>query len=156
MKNATSSAPHICLNVRANTSRICLPLGRRIARMISQETNVEVPPPSGAKLNVDEMGVWVTEEIACTVSFVKLYPGRCDHGPVQPTTTRISTRNGIHELIAWRRLPISRATASDVGAITRGLPPNPRIVFGRQIFTKTNSTQNEISAPLRSGRYGPR
>src|SRR5579871_3752546 len=143
MKKATSSAPHICLNVRLNTSPICLPLGRRIARIISQETRVEVPPPSGAKLKVDEIGVWVTEEIACTVSFVKLYPGRCDHGPVQPTTTIISTRNGIHELTAWRKLPISSAIDSDTGASARGLPPNPRMVFGRHIFTKINSTQNE-------------
>src|SRR5579862_6424962 len=124
--------------------------------MISQETSVEVPPPSGAKLKVEEIGVWVTDEIACTVSLVKLYPGRCDHGPVQPTTTIISTRNGIQELTAWRKLPISSATDSSMGLSFRGCPPNPRMVFGRHIFTKTNSTQNEMSAPLRSGRYGPR
>ena len=68
--------------------------------MMSQDASVEVPPPSGAKLNVEEMAVCVTEEMAWTVSFVKLYPGRCDHGPVQPTTTRIKTRNGIQELNA--------------------------------------------------------
>ena len=76
---------------------------------MSQETSVEVPPPSGAKLNVEEMALCVTEEIACTVSLAKLNPGRCDHGPVQPTTTRISTRKGIQELNACRKLPISRA-----------------------------------------------
>ena len=67
---------------------------------MSQETSVDVPPPSGAKLNVEEMALCVTEEIAWTVSFAKLNPGRCDHGPVQPTTTRINTRKGIQELNA--------------------------------------------------------
>src|ERR1700723_93845 len=72
IKNATSNAPHICLNVRLNTCPNCSPLGRRINKIISQETSVEVPPPSGEKLNVEEIGLCVTEEIACTVSFVKL------------------------------------------------------------------------------------
>ena len=31
---------------------------------MSQEASVEVPPPSGAKLNVEEMAVCVTEDIA--------------------------------------------------------------------------------------------
>jgi hypothetical protein len=60
------------LNVRLKTCPSCSPLGRRIARIISHEASVEVPPPSGEKLNVEEMAVCVTEEIACTVSFVKL------------------------------------------------------------------------------------
>src|SRR6202162_4107754 len=117
---------------------------------MSQEASVDVPPPSGAKLNVEEMALCVTEETAWTVSFAKLKPGRCDHGPVRPTTTRINTRKGIQEFKACRMLPISRAFAAEAGDRASGLPPNPRIVFGRHIFTKINNIQNETSAPLKS------
>src|SRR3954451_20381798 len=39
---------------------------------------------------------------------------------------------------------------------TSGTPPNPRIVFGRQTFVNANSIQNDTSAPVMSGKYGPR
>src|ERR1019366_9373311 len=56
MKKATSNAPHICRNVREKTCFRVLKLGRRMARITSQDARVDVPPPNGLKLNIDEMG----------------------------------------------------------------------------------------------------
>ena len=67
-------------------------LGRRIARITSQATSVEVPPPNGVKLKVEKMGLCVTEDWAETDSLSQLITGRWDHGPVHATTTKMSTR----------------------------------------------------------------
>src|ERR1019366_4188013 len=94
MKKATSNAPHICRNVRKKTCFRVLKLGRRMARITSQDARVDVPPPNGLKLNIDEMGLCVTDDLAATDSLNRLIPGRWDHGPVQATTTRMSTMYG--------------------------------------------------------------
>src|SRR5579863_7831271 len=107
IKNATNSAPHIWRNVREKTSPITLRLGRRIARMMSQEAKVDVPPLSGLKLKVEESVPCVTDDLAVTASFSQLIPGRGDLGFVHPTTTRISTMYGSHANKASRTDPIS-------------------------------------------------
>ena len=38
----------------------------------------------------------------------------------------------------------------------RQAPPKPRIVRGFQYFVNANRIQNEASAPVVSGKYGPR
>ena len=63
-----------------------------MARITSQATSVEVPPPNGAKLNVDEMAVCVTDDIVETDSFIQLINGIWDRGLVIATTTKIRTR----------------------------------------------------------------
>src|SRR5579864_6192848 len=96
MKNATRSAPHIWRNVRLKTSPRIFGLGRKIIRIMSHAAKVDVPPPSGLKLNVEERGVCVTEDMATTDSLFKLREGSFDHGPVHATTTKMSARNGTH------------------------------------------------------------
>ena len=63
-----------------------------MARITSQATSVEVPPPNGAKLNVDEMAVCVTYDMAETDSLSQLINGIWDRGLVIATTTKMSTR----------------------------------------------------------------
>ena len=50
-----------------------------------------MPPPSGVKLKIEAIGFCVTEDSAATDSLNKLIAGRRDHGPVQATTTAMST-----------------------------------------------------------------
>src|ERR1700722_1299831 len=94
MKNATSSAPHICLNVLAKTCLMMAARGRSSATITSHETSVDVPPLKGAKLKVESTGFCVTEEFALTDNLNQLISGRCDQGPVQRTTTKINTMYG--------------------------------------------------------------
>ena len=47
-----------------------------MARITSQATSVEVPPPNGAKLKVEEMGLCVTEDWAATDSLSQLIVGK--------------------------------------------------------------------------------
>ena len=50
-----------------------------------------MPPANGLKLKTERIGFCVTEELAATDQRNQLSPGRWDHGPVQATTTAIST-----------------------------------------------------------------
>src|ERR1035441_4090544 len=136
MKKATSNAPHICRNVLEYTSLRVRRLGRRMARITSQDASVDVPPPNGLKLNIDEMGLCVTDDLAATDSLNRLNAGRADHGPVQATTTRMSTMYGTQAKKAARTDVISMVFAAAAGADSSGAPPNPRVVFGGHIFTK--------------------
>src|SRR5579862_619552 len=91
MKKATSSAPHICLKVLENVSFRMWADGRKINKITSQEASIDVPPVNGAKLNVEASVVPVTEDLVATDNLSQLIAGRWDHGPVQATTTRMST-----------------------------------------------------------------
>src|SRR5580658_8712434 len=94
MKKATSSAPHICLNVLENTCPMIGNGGRKRSSSTTQETKMEVPPAKGVKLKTDRTAFCVTEELAATDRRNQLTPGRCDHGPVHETTTAINTMYG--------------------------------------------------------------
>src|SRR5689334_18372280 len=172
MKNATSNAPHICLKVRANTFFRVSTLGRRKRIITSQDARMDVPPLSGLKLKVEAMGFCVTDEMAPTLHLCANLPGRCDHGPVHSTTTTIRMMYGSHArkallvpgstFLLWpptvteRSLPPLCAAASALACCSEIIfPPKARMFFGLQTFTNSNSTQNETSAPLKSGRYGP-
>lgn len=132
------------------------PPGRRTAKITSQDASIAEPPANGVKLKTDATGFCVTEEVAAIDHLNQLIAGRCDQGPVHATTTQMSTMYGIHTKNA-RRIEFSSAK-SEEGA-TAGVifaPPNPRITFGCQIFTNRKRAQNETSAPLKSGKYGPK
>src|SRR5579862_5757219 len=91
IKNATSSAPHICLKVLEKTCFRISADGRRINKITSQEASIEVPPVNGARLNVEASVFPVTEDFVATDNLSQLIAGRRDHGPVHATTTRMST-----------------------------------------------------------------
>ena len=92
MKNADQQrAPHLLERFRENLRRRISPLGRRIARITSHEARIDVPPVNGVKLKTEVSGFCVTEDFAATDQLEQLIGGRCDHGPVHATTTRIST-----------------------------------------------------------------
>ena len=107
------------------------------------------------KLNTEATAFCVTDEIAVTESRNQLTVGQVDQGPVQATTTAMSTMLGQpdKERFAERRAELA-APRSGLCAIAA--PPKPRIVFGRQIFTKKNRTQKETRAPLKSAGRAPR
>jgi hypothetical protein len=80
IKNATSNAPHICLNVFEKTCfRICAE-GRKINKITSQDASIDVPPVNGAKLNVEASVFPVTEDLVATDNLSQLIAGRGDHG----------------------------------------------------------------------------
>src|SRR5579864_3477104 len=89
IKNATRRAPHICLNVRANTWPSTLPLGRSNRIIKIHDARMAVPPLSGLKLKVETTGLVVIEggATAETLNLYQLIPGSFDHGPVHKTTT---------------------------------------------------------------------
>src|ERR1700730_9592730 len=101
-----------------------------MARITSQATSVEVPPPNGAKLKVEDMGLSVTEDWAATDNLSQLIVGKWDHGPVHATTTLMSTRYGIQaesaSLAEFNSSWFEALPGADAGAP----PPNPRIVLG--------------------------
>src|ERR1700720_1039747 len=87
INDATNKAPHICWNVREKTCFKTLPPGRRMVKITSQETRIDVPPLSGLKLNTEVIALCVTEDRAAIDNLNRLIAGRVDHGPVQATTT---------------------------------------------------------------------
>src|SRR5579875_90555 len=154
MKNATRMAPHICFRVRANTCLIIDIPGRSSSTITIHEARMELPPLHGVKLKTDASGLPVTEEIAVAFAVYQLIFPRLDQGPVHATTTTNSTKKGSHARNAFTAAPASSARSSCTSGII--LPPKPRMFFGRQTFTKRYRIQKETSAPLMSGRYGPR
>src|SRR5260370_41002688 len=92
MKKATSSAPHICLNVLEKTCGMICHCGRKMSRSTTQETKIEGPPAKGVKLKTDKIGLCVTEELAATDQRSQLMPGRGDFGLDQRTPTAIGRR----------------------------------------------------------------
>src|ERR1700723_1226204 len=144
------------MNVFAKICRKIWRLGRRIARITSQEARIELPPFKGVKLKTEGIAFCVTEDFAATDSLIRLLAGSVDHGPVQATTTRISTIYGAQANNPSRPEASSAAFDATVPAGSSAAPPKPRIVLGRQSLTSRNRIQNEASAPLKSGGYGPR
>src|ERR1700753_2191183 len=106
MKTPTSSAPHICLNVRAKISPIWSPRSRFIdisnTTTMIQETRIAVPATYGAKLNTALTSglagshAVASDEQATAFCENQISFGNFDHGPVHAATTTSSTMNGSH------------------------------------------------------------
>ena len=93
MKNATSSAPHICLKVLAKIWPTACRLGPQDGS--DHEPGGQSRGSAAERREIEhrsESGFCVIEETAAMESLNQLIAGRCDHGPVQATTTAISTR----------------------------------------------------------------
>src|ERR1700758_1436829 len=106
MNTPTSSAPHICLNVRLKIAPIWLPWSRpiaisRTATMI-HETRIAVPPMYGAKLNTALTSglagsqAFASDEHAVAAVLNQLTFGSGDQGPVHAATTMSRIAKGIH------------------------------------------------------------
>ena len=96
----------------------------------------------------------VTEDFAETTHLNKLMDGKRRPwiGPSDHDQNQHDVRKPRIKGFAHRSGCRSSLDGSLRACEASGAPPNPRIVLGRQIFTNTNKTQNETSAPLKSGK----
>src|SRR5215469_942716 len=126
MNIPTSSAPHICLKVRRNTSPNCepesLPMApSRTATMI-HEARIAVPAIQGVNLNVAVILVFNSGAAAATLAVYQVTFGSGDQGPVHAATTTSSTTNGIHASSnSPPDSPCARCCATCV--VSTGTPP---------------------------------
>src|SRR5215813_11024215 len=108
MKKPTRKAPHICRNVRWNTSPSCelfsLPIAASNTATTIQDARIALPPIYGANLNTAVTSAFAglqsaaAAEQATAFALNQLTLGNGDHGPVQAATTIRSTAKGIQ---AW-------------------------------------------------------
>src|SRR6185312_10745891 len=106
MKTPTSSAPHICWNVRRKISPSCaalsLPMIINSIAMMIHEARMALPPMYGVKLNVAFTSglagshTVASDEHATALTLYQLIFGSGDHGPVHAATTTNNTMNGSH------------------------------------------------------------
>src|SRR5260370_775484 len=90
MKTPTRHAPHIWDHVLAKIALIWLMLTRSRITVMIQDTRMAEPPTNGVQLNTALMvAPGVIAELAVTTKCSSTIAGRCDHGPVQATTTAI-------------------------------------------------------------------
>ena len=161
MNTPTSSAPHICRNVRRNTSgSTSLRRGRTVAamnaRISSHETRIDVPAIAGAHMNVTFPALPLIDEVKSATNLAATYLGSGDQGPVHSATTTTRIANGASPSTTSRLRagcgvdppPTAR------GRRVSGTPPKPSVSEGRQKRSSTSSAAKHTSAPTTSGRYG--
>src|SRR5581483_4855818 len=101
MKTPTRHAPHICDQVLEKIPPIWSNLRRpvasiRITTMI-HDARIALPPTKGVQLKIAAtVAPGESADAAFTCAWNQTMPGSFDHGPVQATTTAISTRIGNH------------------------------------------------------------
>src|SRR5215472_16574439 len=142
MNMPTSSAPHICLKVRRNTSPNCepesLPMAPSSIATMIHEARIAVPAIQGVNLNVAVILVFSSGAAAATDALYQVTFGSGDQGPVQAATTTSSTTNGIQASInSPPDSPCERCWATC--AVSIGVPPYPMMVLGCQTFSSSSS-----------------
>src|SRR5579885_140257 len=118
MKTPTSSAPHIWRKVSRKTWPSTENLGRIKINMISQETQMDVPPMNGVNENETFVDLPLMEETARTLVLNQLIFGKGDQGPVQSTTTMIRIKKGrkAAQIECWAEGAAMRVPDSPVSA----------------------------------------
>src|ERR1035438_2143875 len=122
MNTPTRQAPHICDQVLFQISASCLPFPRSSNATMIHDARMAEPPTNGVQLkSAAIVAPWAIEDAAVTCRWSITIPGSLDHGPVQATTTIISTAIGSQ---AWKMSPPESPcpTAAEVPP-ANGLPP---------------------------------
>src|SRR5215467_11402079 len=121
MNTPTRQAPHICDQVVAKSSLTWLIVTRSKSAVIIQDTRIAVPATNGVQLNTAPIcAPGVIAEAAVTAKCASTMDGKCDHGPVQATTTAIRTAIGSQAVTKSR--PERPCASACVSPVT-GVPP---------------------------------